>query len=105
MAKKCRNISAYYVMDDILALTDGSLDAVSNNVIRKLDKTFNTINSGYSSLMRDLVIQNEKLNRDLAKKNDEIRKLEYELVATRTSLSCRIGLLITFIPRKLFRRK
>lgn len=49
--------------------------------------------------------KNQGLTIQFKDKDARIDQLEYELYATRTSFSCRLGLFLTALPRRLFRRK
>lgn len=65
--------------------------------------------SSNMELVRELVEELEEKNKEytyqLEEKNKYIRQLEGELISTRTSFSCRLGLALTAIPRKLFRKE
>lgn len=47
---------------------------------------------------------NGELNTTLTEQHKIIEQLRYELLATRTSFSCRLGLFLTAIPRKIFNK-
>lgn len=49
--------------------------------------------------------RNRRLETQFTDKEARIGQLEYELDATRTSFSCRLGLFLTALPRKLLKRK
>ena len=64
-----------------------------------------------SKKIEKLVRENEQVNKQLTDKNKQIadkdktiERLDKELYMTRTSFSCKLGLAITAIPRKIFRR-
>ena len=52
---------------------------------------------------REFIENNRKLVEDKQITENENQRLRYELYATRTSFSCRLGLALTSVPRKLMR--
>lgn len=85
---KAINKYSIYLGSHIINIPKVSKD-ISDDLIDIINKTNNT---------------NKELIRKLEFKEKEIRRLEYELLSTRTSFSCRLGLFLTALPRKIFKR-
>ena len=85
-------------------------NVISNNLpkqdsnVQIMQKLFYTLEEKDNAYIQSLEEKNDEYIKQLEEKNNYIRQLEYELVSTRTSFSCRLGLALTAIPRKIFRR-
>ena len=55
------------------------------------------------SFVKEVMTSLDKSAQEITQLKDENTRLQLELMETRTSMSCRIGLAVTFLPRKIVR--
>lgn len=72
------------------------------NETARLQKRVNFMKGTVSeAFTKEIMVSKDESMKEIIRLKDENTRLQLELVATRTSMSCRIGLALTFLPRKI----
>ncbi|OUN94045.1 glycosyltransferase [Blautia sp. An46] len=97
-------IDTYYF--DIAETNNKAVEEPNQNGnLQLMKKIVSSIEEKDNEYIRLLEEKNENCMREIYDKDQYIHQLEYELKATRTSFSCRLGLALTAIPRKILGKK
>lgn len=64
----------------------------------RIDSTKGIVSESFA---KEVMISKDETIQEIIRLKDENTRFQLELMATRTSLSCRIGLAVTFLPRKI----
>lgn len=72
--------------------------------VLSINTKLQTQNDAQQKQIASQKVTGSELVRQNAQKEEKIAQLESELVATRTSFSCRLGLFLTALPRKLLKK-
>lgn len=67
---------------------------------KRIDSTKGMVSEGFA---KEVITSTDKYIQEITRLKDENIRLQIDLMATRTSMSCRIGLAITFFPRSILR--
>lgn len=67
---------------------------------RRIESTRGIVSENFA---REVMTSRNQSEQEIIRLKDENTRLQLELMETRTSMSCRIGLAVTFLPRKIAR--